>query len=587
MGPSLDRPTTPPPGRATVARRVRDALGPVAPLADPQPVSVVMLNRNRRPQLERVVPLLESATDFPAIELVVVDSDSNDGSLEYLDLAPVSYPIVVEANDRDLSFAEGSNRGAALASFELLLFMSTHVEPFEPGWLRELVVCLRRSRASAVGATLLHGGPPPGQGEMGYAIRHQGFRFRRRDGHVTPIDRLDATAGLERLGGDVAAPAVTATCLLIERSAFDQVGGFTPGFGDRYAGVDLGLKLLEAGGVPLCSGRSVLFHHAADIRAFGRAEQRLLMTRWGPQLEREYMRDRFDRVGLWSADGGPDVALTLGSDPDGERTARELGDALESRGWQVAYLEQAGDGWSEPPASTDLLLVSDDGYGASLPSGACAAGWILRDAEQWVRRPWLRHLHLLLAGSDSVAETLESAGRHVIGFPADGDWDARARELSELVEERSRRWRFCVRLPRARADEMSMRATRLRRELERRGHLCTVQLADEWERLDGLTADVVVGLGARYVPKPAQLNALWLDGSPDAEALGAGWDVIAVQSGPIADWLGSRPPAPPLISAALGDADGGMSGAVDRLLEALVEVAAPVGLARSIVTQAA
>jgi hypothetical protein len=219
-----------------------------------------------------------------------------------------------------------------------------------------------------------------------------------------------------------------------------------------------------------------------------------------------------------------------------------------------------------------------------LPSGVLVAGWVLRDVVRWASRPWLRRCHLLLTGSAEAGDALRELGRHSIAFPADGDWDARARELTELVEAGNRRWRFCLKLPRGPGSGQSIHALagELRGELERRGHLCTLQLADEWERLDGLTADVSISLSRAYEPKPAQLNVLLLvEETPRPETLAGRFDVVAVDSGPLAERLGALAPLPPLVSLGLDGRDG-IGSAVDRLLEALRRVAEDTGFTQSI-----
>ena len=567
-------------------------LGPVPALPDVPSISIVMLNLDGRAHIQRLVPLLESATDYPAIELVVVDNGSCDGSVEYLERAPVSYPIRIERNSENVSFSAGCNQGAARASFDHLLFLNNDVEPFEPGWLIELVACLLRSRAAAVGSTLLHGAARPGEVASGYLIQHQGVRFRRKSGHVTPINHLDAAAGLERLGTDVPSPAVTAACMLIERTTLERVGGFTPGFHYGYEDVDLGLKLLADGGITVCSGRSVLFHHESatrlstqalpDRRGLRLVHQRLLMKRWGPQLERAYVRDRLEQMGLWSERPQPEVALTSSTDPGTERRVRELGDALEERGWGVAYVERVGSGWGDLPAGTDVLVVTDHGYGAQIPSGVVLAAWLFGDVERWALRPWLRRCHLLLAGTRETGEALAALDRHAIAFPGEGDLSGLARELTDIVETRNRRWRFCLKLPRHLACGRTPLSTgALRAELERRGHLCTVQLADEWERLDGLTADVVISLSPAYEPTPAELSVLFAEEPLASDALGGRWDLVAVDDGPLAERLSSQPPRPPLISLGLHSRNG-IESAVDRLMEALGHAAESTGFSASI-----
>jgi hypothetical protein len=316
------------------------------------------------------------------------------------------------------------------------------------------------------------------------------------------------------------------------------------------------------------------------------AHQRLLMKRWGPQLARAYLRDRLERTGLWSERRGPEVALTSSSDPDSEQRVRELGDALEENGWDVAHVERVGNGWGDLPAGTDVLVVTDPGYGAELSSGMVVAAWILGDVERWARVPWLRRCDLLLAGTPESAESLEVMGRYALDFPKGDDPHALARELTEAVRDRNERWRFCLKLPRrttlGRAAKL---AGALREELERRGHLCKQQLADEWDRLDGLTADVAISLDRSYVPTPAELSVLLVQGAADGDALDGRWDLVAVEDGPLAERLSGLPPRPPLVALGL-DGGNGIAPAVDRLLEALEHAADGAGFTASITAPA-
>jgi hypothetical protein len=478
--------------------------------------------------------------------------------------------------------------------------MNNDVEPFEPGWLCELVACLSSSGASAVGATLLHGAARPGEVEGGYVIQHQGVRFRRREGFVTPTNYLDRLGGLERIGTDVPGPAVTAACMLIERSRFEELGGFTPGYRYGYEDVDLGLKIVAAGGTTICSGRSVLFHHESatrlaeqevDARRHMRSRnQSVLMGRFGPQLHRQFLRDRLDGVGYWSEHARPELAIALGASPEADLAARELGDALEARGWEVGFVERVGDGWGEPAADTDVLLVTSDGCGVSLPAGVMPVAWVLGEPERWLRRPWLRRFEIVLAGDRDAQEVLSAGGRHSVLFEPDGEWDERARELSGLIRERCERLRFCLRLPHSRrpgsAHATARLATELRRQLERRDHACLVQAADEWERLDGLTTDVVVALGhdERHVCRPGQINVLWVDGAPPAEAFDEDWDLIGVGSGRLSELLGSEHRTGSLFSlAGDGDAADEVDGAVERLLGAVAVEARRIGLPTQVV----
>lgn len=569
----------PPADGRTLADRVRHLLGSVSELTEWPPVSIVMLNRNGRALLERVVPLLDSATDYPAVELVVVDNGSSDGSLEYLESVRTGFPVVIETNGRNVSFSHGCNQGAARAGFDHLLFMNNDLEPFESGWLREMVACLHTSGAAAVGARLLYGAQN-GNASNGWAVQHQGVRFRRRGGDVIPIHvGLDAPA-LEGLGVDARVPAVTAACLLVERSVFEAVGGFTIGFHYGWEDVDLGLKLVASGHSVVCSGRAVLFHHksATRLRDYNRkarrsmrlGNQRLLLGRWGPQLQREYARDRIERRGFWSEQARPAAAITFGAGEERDEAARALGGALRRRGWEVTPLERAGSGWAEPPPDADLVVVTDPVDGASPFPAAALVGWVLDDADEWLHRRGLRRYELMLASRPGVSEEMTRAGHPALPFAADGDWDARARELERALSGRIERPRFCIRVSRTRGAASRNAAIALayaaRREIEARGFACALELPGDGERLDGLAADVVLAIGwdQDHACRPSQINVLWLQEPVTRDDVARGWDLIAVEP------------------ALHEPTNGSMGRAVDRVLNAVGAEASRLGFPKGI-----
>src|SRR4029077_3822226 len=105
---------------------------------------------------ERLFAGLVEHTSYPALEVIVVDNASSDGTLGYLDSLDTPFSVSVLANTENLSFAEANAQGVQQAQGELLLFLNNDVEPFEDGWLEELVCALDSDGVEAVGATLLH-----------------------------------------------------------------------------------------------------------------------------------------------------------------------------------------------------------------------------------------------------------------------------------------------------------------------------------------------------------------------------------------------------------------------------------------------
>jgi GT2 family glycosyltransferase len=283
-----------------LAAEIRRRLGPPPELPAWPLVSIVVLNRNGADHLRRLLPGLTERTDYLNLELILVDNASSDESLDFIRTVAAPFPISILANHHNESFSDACNQGAELASGELLLFLNNDIEPFEPGWLRELVACRQGSGAAAVAATLIcldeeHEVSRP----YGYGVQHRGLEFREeKDGMVHPaLHGWEADPLDECLGEDAERPAVAAACLLIGRDAFEKVCGFTHGYIYGGEDVDLSLELRTAGLGVLCSGRSIAIHHPASTRraapfaeerARKLANRRLLWERWGSKMRREY-----------------------------------------------------------------------------------------------------------------------------------------------------------------------------------------------------------------------------------------------------------------------------------------------------------
>jgi GT2 family glycosyltransferase len=297
-------------GRQELAAEIRSRLGPPPELAEWPLVSLVVLNRNGVEHLPRLLAGLVERTDYPSFELVVVDNGSSDESLDFIRSVQAPFPISILANAHNESFSDANNQGAELASGELLLFLNNDIEPFELGWLRDLVACLCGSQAGAVGSTLIEAAEQAGSAAA-YVVQQRGLLLSARHEGRTLASafrgQMSDPLG-EDLGRDFDSLAIAGACMLIDRRAFEDVGGFTHGYVYGGEDVDLSLKLRSAGFGVLCSGRSVLVHAADSIRATAgpelgewlRGNRRFFLERWGPRMRREY------ELGL--LDGGPNSA---------------------------------------------------------------------------------------------------------------------------------------------------------------------------------------------------------------------------------------------------------------------------------------
>jgi GT2 family glycosyltransferase len=419
--------------RAALAARLRERFGPPPERESWPLVSAIVPTRNGLHHLERLFAGLSERTSYPALEVVVIDNASSDDTLAYLDALETSFPLHVLANEDNLSFAEANARGVQRAVGELLLFLNNDIEPFEAGWLKELVCALDSDGVEAVGATLLH--PEDLRGaDTSPLVQHRAVRFRWQDGMVKGFNHGDGEGLWEgSFGIDTRAPAVTAACMLIARESFMRVGGFGGGYRYGTEDVDLGLKLLISGGESAGVGRAVLYHResstqnraSSDFRRLNRLEnRRLFLECWAPQVTREYRLARLRRDPFWTDGSGAHVAVTLTSldvsDGWGDwYSGHEIGDALEQLGWQVTYVERRGDRWYQLPEDLDYVLSLMDPFDLRrVPDHVTTIAWIRNWTERWLERPWFERADVLLASSQGTAELIEErTGRATIRFP--------------------------------------------------------------------------------------------------------------------------------------------------------------------------
>jgi len=274
------------------ARAERGPLGfnrLVRPLPAPAPrVSVIIPTRDRAELLGQVLAGLFTATDYPDLDVVVVDNDSREAATHALfGTYADDTRLRVLAVPGPFNFSDLSNRGADAATGSILLFLNNDVEIVEPGWLAEMVSLALDPSVGAVGAKLLY---PDG------TLQHGGIVLGV--GGVAGHSHLglpgDEPGYFARMVLTQEVSAVTGACLAVRADAFAAVGGFDAAhLAVAFNDVDLCLRLRAAGYRNVWTPHARLVHHESksrgpedtpEKRARFEAETRVMQARWEPQL---------------------------------------------------------------------------------------------------------------------------------------------------------------------------------------------------------------------------------------------------------------------------------------------------------------
>lgn len=134
----------------------------------PLSVSIVLVMKNERRNIERIFPVLESQEFDAPVEYIYADSGSTDGTIDYMRERGVeAIPIAPEA------FHHGRTRNiaASRARHDVIVFLSGDAAPACVHWLHNLV---RHFDQPEVGAVYGRQIPPDGMGAMRkHALEHE------------------------------------------------------------------------------------------------------------------------------------------------------------------------------------------------------------------------------------------------------------------------------------------------------------------------------------------------------------------------------------------------------------------------------
>ncbi len=228
--------------------------------------------------VEAVRSLAEHST-YRQLEFVVVyDADTPEPVLSALGRVPNAVINLVPYR-APFNFSAKINLGVAHASGDLVLLLNDDTELIEPASVEVLVGHLQTPGVAAAGAKLLFADG---------TLQHGGVVNSIEPDHACLGWRGDSAGPrpLRPLAVERECSAVTAACALVDRAAFDEVGGFATELPLNYNDVDFCLKLRAAGHRIVWSPWAVLFHFESRTRLSRVLPEELawLDDRWHAEL---------------------------------------------------------------------------------------------------------------------------------------------------------------------------------------------------------------------------------------------------------------------------------------------------------------
>jgi GT2 family glycosyltransferase len=237
------------------ARRVR------RPLDGEPSVEVIVCFRDKAALTERCARSVLELTAYENVRLTLVDNGSVEPETDALVAQLVRDPRVRAVRDlQPFNFAGLNNSAANGSAADALLFLNNDTEVVDGGWLEPMLEEALRPEVGAVAAMLLY--EDGSVQHAGAALGMHGYAGHPFAGlgpdYETPFGRAD--------GGTRNWMAVSAACMMVQRSKFEAVGGFDESFVVAGNDVDLCLRLTAAGHRSLCVPHARLLHDESSSR---------------------------------------------------------------------------------------------------------------------------------------------------------------------------------------------------------------------------------------------------------------------------------------------------------------------------------
>lgn len=238
--------------------------------ADPSPlISVIVVSWNTRELLQRCLQSIRETIPPLSYEVIVVDNDSSDGSA---DMVAEQFPeAILIRSDCNLGFSAGNNLGLSRASGRYVLLLNPDAELFSDSVASLIRFAESHPRAGVVGPSIVN---PDG------SVQKNGRRFPFFMREVLGITRAYKLVwpwfdrrweyGRDDFSQSCQVDEVCGACMLIRRSAFNEVGLMDERFFMYYEEVDLCRRMRDRGWeVWYCAEAQIKHHWAQGAQQVG------------------------------------------------------------------------------------------------------------------------------------------------------------------------------------------------------------------------------------------------------------------------------------------------------------------------------
>ena len=251
-------------------------------------VSILIPNYNHKSILKTCIDSLYNVNTYKNFEIVIVENNSTEKEIfdYYEELKKQHDNIQVVTYKGEFNYSRINNFGMKYTNGDYVLLLNNDTEVISPNALSEMVGCILRPEVGAVGAKLLYEDD---------TVQHAGvvIGFSGYAGHVNHGINKDDYGYMVRARINCNYSAVTAACMMVKKSVFNQVGGFDEQFVVACNDVDLCLKICKEKYLIVYNAFALWHHYESKSRGYDDASQE---KTWRFNKEVEKFQDKWKDV---------------------------------------------------------------------------------------------------------------------------------------------------------------------------------------------------------------------------------------------------------------------------------------------------
>ena len=224
-------------------------------------ISIIIPNKDHIDDLKRCMDSIDQKSTYKNYEYIIVENNSTDEKTfqYYKELEAQNPKAHVVYWDREFNYSAINNYGVSFAKGEYILLLNNDTEIINEDCLEQLLGYCMRNDVGAVGARMYYEDD---------TIQHAGvvIGFGGIAGHCFVLQPRGTTGYCHRIICAQDYSAVTAACMLVKKSAFDEVGGLTEELAVAFNDIDFCMKLRQAGYLIVYNPYAELYHYESKSR---------------------------------------------------------------------------------------------------------------------------------------------------------------------------------------------------------------------------------------------------------------------------------------------------------------------------------